>query len=173
VNNLIKEVDTIVYIVGFMGAGKTTLSEVTARKWNITLYDTDFLLEKMDKSPVYVQLKHDLDYFRHQEAELVSQLSRLARGIISLGGGAIENVNTRSLLNGKPVVFLDPGVDVCWQRVQADTANHRPLATDYDSFVALYNKRLPLYLSVCRWHVTDNLPPEQLVHKLEALIRQG
>lgn len=164
--------DSII-INGFMGAGKTRIVSLLSAKIGFKHYDTDSLLEEQRGIPIGEQLAKDPIAFRRREAELIAQLIHLDQCVISLGGGAIEDPGTRSLLNGKPVVFLDPGVDVCWQRVQADTANHRPLATDYDSFVALYNKRLPLYLSVCRWHVTDNLPPEQLVHKLEALIRQG
>lgn len=156
-----------------MGAGKSTLSELAARKWKTTFYDTDLILEREHKSPIHVQLTHNPEDFRRKEAALVVQLTRLTRGIVSLGGGAIENVNTRALLKGRPVVFLDPGVSICWRRVQSDPINHRPLALDNSSFVALYNKRLPLYLSVCRWHLTDNLPSEQLVYKLEALIHQG
>ncbi|MGI6364894.1 MAG: shikimate kinase [Bacillota bacterium] len=155
-----------------MGSGKSSIASLASATWGCPFYDTDQLLGESYDSPVQEQIIIDPISFRRREAELIAQLVDLGRGVISLGGGAIENPGTRSLLRGKPVVFLDPGVDICWQRVRADT-QPRPLATDYDSFVALYKKRLPLYLSVCRWHLTDNLPPEQLLVKLEKLLQQG
>lgn len=158
-------------ITGFMGAGKTSTAIRAAAKWNCPFYDTDQLLGEM-YGPVGEQLRTDPPAFRRREAELIAQLVGLGRGIISLGGGAIEASDTRALLQGKPVVFLDPGVDICWQRVQADTQD-RPLAKDYDSFLALYTKRLPLYISICRWRVTGDLSPEQVLAKMENLIRQG
>lgn len=159
-------------ITGFMGAGKTSVATIAAAKWNCPSYDTDQVLGELYQESAEEQLIADPVAFRRREAELVARLVRLDRGIISLGGGAIEDPGTRALLRGKPVVFLDPGVDICWQRVRADS-QLRPLATDYESFLALYNKRRPLYLSACRWQIVGDLSPEQVLVKLENLIRQG
>ena len=158
-------------IIGFMGSGKSTLGCLTALRCKFPLFDSDIIAEQRMGITVGEQLVSDSLKFRLCEGDIIVHLTSLRKGILVLGGGAIESSTTRFLLKGKPVVFLDPGVDICWQRVQSDT-QHRPLATDYDSFVALYKKRLPLYLSVCRWHITDNLPPEQLLHKLESIIQQ-
>lgn len=158
------------YITGYMGAGKSTLGAALAQSLDIPLLDTDCILEERFGIPVAMQLLQDPIGFRKSEAELIAQLTGVST--VVMGGGAIENEETRTFLKGKPVIFLDPGVDICWQRVQGDAKQRRPLATDYDSFVALYEKRLPLYLSVCSWHVTDSLPPEQLANKLVKAIKQ-
>lgn len=161
---------TLLYFTGSMGAGKSTLAKLAAEKWNHPLYDTDKILE--DEHVSAQELLRNPTKFRLREAEIAARLSGLSRGIIALGGGAIENSNTRILLRGKPVVFLDPGVDICWQRVQEDNC-YRPLAGSYSSFAALYQKRLPLYLNVCRWHFTEPQPPGQLLHRLERIIPQS
>lgn len=157
----------LLYIIGFMGSGKSTLAKLAAEKWNCPFYNTDKILEEEHISAE--ELLRDPLKFRLREAKIVARLSSLSRGIIDLGGGAIENLNTRKLLLGRPVIFLDPGVDICWQRVQADDC-YRPLAVSYPTFVALYQKRLPLYLGVCRWHFTEPQLPRQLLRRLERII---
>jgi len=155
-------------LTGFMGAGKSQLALMVAGRLDISLFDTDQIMKvRWGLSPGEHLLHNPVD-FRSKEATLVAQLIRQGEGIISLGGGAVENTNTRSLLHDKPVVFLDPGLEVCWQRVQSDS-QLRPLATDYDSFATLYYKRQPLYLSVCRWQFTGSLPPELLLNRLVKL----
>lgn len=157
------------FLVGFMGAGKSTLSAALAKEFKHPHYDSDDILDSICKGKSAQLLTENKDLFRSQEERVVRQLIQIERGIISLGGGAIESSNTRALLHGKPVVFLDPGAAVCWQRVCGDN-QVRPLAADYDSFSNLYDKRLPLYISVCRWRLTDNLPPQDLLGRLKTII---
>jgi|SRR5690554_3297781 len=155
-----------------MGSGKTTLAHLIHQRWKLPLYDTDQLLEEKFSTSIPDQLTQNPALFRQREADLIAQLVQLDQGVISLGGGAVEHPSTRGLLKGKPVIFLDPGADICWQRVQADT-QQRPLATDYDSFLALYKKRLPQYKKISRWHITADLHPEGLVSSLEKILRRS
>jgi|SRR5690554_3516499 len=154
----------LLFIAGFMGAGKTTLAELAAAYWNLSFYDTDNLLQC--HGPIHQQLTADAQLFRQREAELIRQLCQLQQGIIALGGGAVEQASTRQLLRGKDVIFLDPGVNICWQRVQAHQ-QRRPLANRYQDFVSLYHKRHQLYLEICRWHITVIQPPQILLAAID------
>jgi shikimate kinase len=158
------------HIIGFMGSGKSTLASLAAQHWDLPCYDSDQLLSLDLKIDAGEQLAGNPGAFRQREAQVAAQLIQLDKGVVALGGGAIENRTTMAHLQGKPVLLLDPGVDICWQRVRSHS-QHRPLATDYHAFVALYNKRLPMYTSVCRWQLSDNLPPDMLLQKLESIIQ--
>lgn len=159
----------LLFVTGFMGAGKSTFARAAARHYREQSYDCDGILEARFQQTAGDQIVEDASRFRAREAGLLFELAALDRGIIALGGGAVEDQHTRALLNGKPVVFLDPGAEICWRRIQ-DDSQYRPLAGDYQSFFTLYIKRLPMYLSICRWRLTGDLPPEQLVRQLDSII---
>lgn len=140
------------YIIGFMGAGKSTFASHLARAWDLPWWDSDLLLEQWQGVPADSQLAADPPAFRRREARLLKELARIRCGVFSLGGGVVEGAANRQLLGKLPVLLLDPGVEECWRRVNS-APRQRPLATDYESFVSLYNKRLDLYIKCSRWQL--------------------
>jgi shikimate kinase/3-dehydroquinate synthase len=122
-----------VALVGFMGAGKTTV----ARSLGGIESDASVPIELFDRG------EH---VFREREAQEIETLLKQPPMVIDLGGGAVTTLRVRELL-GKhaTVVWLDADVDTCWRRVEG---SDRPLAQSYEDFKRLYEERRPLYEEV-------------------------
>jgi shikimate kinase len=147
-----------------MGAGKSSLGWKLSLFLKLQHYDSDKIISFSSGVPAGVLFSRNPREFRKRELELIQNTS--SKGLIfSLGGGAVECPVTCALLKGRPVLWLDPGVDACWERVQKDTT-YRPLAVNYEDFIALYHKRVPLYRECARWHLQSLSPPEQLVNEV-------
>jgi shikimate kinase/3-dehydroquinate synthase len=132
-----------IVLVGFMGAGKTTIGEEVARRLNRNFIDTDNLLD--------TSLVADNElFFRAAEAEAVS--SSLGTGVTAIGGGAVETPEVRELLRGAFVVLLDVDVDTAWERVQG---TDRPLAQEEAEFRRRFELRAPLYEEVADARASD------------------
>jgi 3-dehydroquinate synthetase len=125
-----------VALVGFMGAGKTTI----ARSLGLPTVSTD------DDVPIEL---FDLGEpaFREREAEVVrTVLARTAPVVVDLGGGAVTTPAVRELLRERAtVVWLDVDVDTAWARVRG---SDRPLAQNYEDFKRRYEERRALYEQV-------------------------
>jgi len=125
-----------VALVGFMGAGKTTI----ARSLGLPTVTTD------DDVPIEL---FDLGEpaFREREAEVVrTVLTRTEPVVVDLGGGAVTTPAVRELLREHAtVVWLDVDVDTAWERVRG---SDRPLAQSYEDFKRRYEERRALYEQV-------------------------
>jgi 3-dehydroquinate synthetase len=125
-----------VALVGFMGAGKTTV----ARSLGLPAVSTD------DDVPIAL-FEQGEPACREREAEVVRTiLARSAPVVVDLGGGAVTTPAVRELLRTHAtVVWLDVDVETAWERVKG---SDRPLAQDYDDFRRRYEERRPLYAEV-------------------------
>jgi shikimate kinase / 3-dehydroquinate synthase len=135
-------------LVGFMGAGKTTLAPLVAERLGRRAVDCDRLLEGR------VQLRLGEFFakageveFRIAEAALVADaLAGGPEAVIALGGGAIKTPTVCTALRERALtVLVDVEVDAAWRRVKD---GDRPLAADERQFRALYEERRPLYREV-------------------------
>jgi shikimate kinase/3-dehydroquinate synthase len=131
-------------VIGFMGAGKTTVARELAAARGVPHVDTDDLLVERFGRPIDEVFAADGEaVFRAAEEEVVCSL--LARGedvVISLGGGAVESARVRDALASVVAVYLDVPLEVSWERC---SGSGRPLARDRDAFAALHARRLALY----------------------------
>jgi 3-dehydroquinate synthetase/shikimate kinase len=130
-------------IIGFMGAGKSTLGREAADRIDRPFVDIDELVEaEYGGTVAELFAREGEERFRDVEEEwTVSMLER--PGVISLGGGAIESERTRDRLRKlATTVWLDVPVDDAWRRAQGTP---RPLAQDETEFRARYERRRPLY----------------------------
>ena len=134
-------------LIGFMGAGKSTVAADLARELGVTPVDSDALLEQ--------RLGHSLaeefdggSGFRAKEEALVCELLAGAEpgAVISLGGGSVLSERVRSALQQHVVVLLDISAEDAWERVSSqDGGVERPLARDREAFLALHAERRALY----------------------------
>ncbi len=136
-------------LIGFMGAGKSTVAADLATELGVSALDSDTLLEK--------QLGHSLadefersgeEAFRASEEELVCGLLEQAGAgeVIALGGGSILSGRVRDALADHVTVLLDIDSDVAWKRVRPSGAGSaRPLAEDPATFAALHAERRGTY----------------------------
>jgi shikimate kinase / 3-dehydroquinate synthase len=132
-------------LVGFMGAGKTTLAPLVAERLGRRSVDCDRLLEGR------VQLKLGELFAKAGEVEfriaeagiVVGALESSPDAVIALGGGAIKSPTVRAALRDNALtVLVEVDLDTAWERVEG---SDRPLAKDRAQFRALYEERLPLY----------------------------
>jgi shikimate kinase / 3-dehydroquinate synthase len=131
-------------LIGFMGAGKTTLARELAAARGVAHADSDRLVEERLGRPIAEVFDTDGEAaFRAAEEAVVLEL--LAGGgdrVVSLGGGAVLSERVRSALAGHVVAHVDVALETAWERARRSS---RPLARDRDAFEALYSARRSLY----------------------------
>lgn len=115
-------------LIGFMGAGKTTIGRVLSRRLRLDFKDTDALIESKTGYTISdIFAKYGEDHFRELETEIIAQLAEsLSNTVLSAGGGLPINKNNHSYLKkiGK-VVYLRVSSETVRRRLQNDTT--RPL----------------------------------------------
>jgi shikimate kinase / 3-dehydroquinate synthase len=137
--------DRHIALIGFMGAGKTTLGMQLADRIDRPFLDLDAEIERaLQRTVAQLFEERGEAEFRVLEAERTLALLRQGRpAVLALGGGAIETPAIRKAVREHALaVFLDVELDQAWERV-ARTA--RPLAQDAEDFRALYERRRSLY----------------------------
>jgi shikimate kinase len=147
---------TALFLVGFMGAGKTSVGRALAGRLNWTFEDLDERIERREQRTVSEIFRDsgEPEFRRAEHAALQSVLEEIRSGavkIVALGGGAFVQEQNSALLraSGVPTVFLDAPVEELWQRccTQANEAGtERPLLRSIDEFRQLYEARRPGYL---------------------------
>jgi shikimate kinase/3-dehydroquinate synthase len=143
-------------LVGFMGAGKSTIGPEVARRLGREFRDIDAAIEAREGPIAELFAQHGEAGFRVIEAEFIrSACDRREPAVIAVGGGAVE---TRELLERLDVlnVHLVVDVETAWQRVQG---SRRPLAQDEAEFRRRFDVRRPLYDEVAdaRAHDVDGV----------------
>ena len=132
-----------IFLIGFMGVGKTYLGEKLAQTLNLEFHDIDREIEKeaeLDVNDIF-KLKGE-KVFRDLESGILKKWER--SGIISTGGGIIELQENRDIIKTKKTIWLNPS----WQIIRSRILNsYRPLALDRseDELYKLWNKRKELY----------------------------
>ena len=136
-------------LIGFMGAGKSTVARELAQELGGAPLDSDNLLEERMGHAVASELETAGEAaFRAQEEELVGELlSRAQPGqVIALGGGSVLSERVREQLSGHTTVWLDVAPDTAWARIGGErAAARRPLARDREAFGELHAARGALY----------------------------
>jgi shikimate kinase len=161
-----------VVLVGPMGSGKTTVGRVLADRWGVAVRDTDADVEAAAGKPVS-EIFVDDGEARFRELERAAVAAALAGhdGVLSLGGGAVLDPDSRALLRDHAVVFLRVGLGDAVKRVGLGTG--RPLLLGPDGGIrarvkALLAERTPIYESVATLAVdTDGRTPEQVADEIE------
>ena len=123
-------------LVGFMGAGKSTVGRLFADERGVPFADADAVLEAEAGRSIPELFAHEGEStFRARERAVVGRLlAEGGAGVVALGGGAVGDPATRELLaRCADVVWLDVDADTAWTRVAATGAT-RPLARDESAF---------------------------------------
>ncbi len=133
----------VAVLVGFMGAGKTTVGHIIAERLGQPFVDSDVEIEqRLGRNIREIFATEGETYFREMEHATVADLVRGPDAVIALGGGAVEDPRTRALLRTARVIYLRVDYDEAMSRVQRDEYRpmlHRP---DLDQ---VYKRRLPVY----------------------------
>jgi shikimate kinase / 3-dehydroquinate synthase len=137
--------DRHIALIGFMGAGKTTLGSRVADLIGRQFFDLDREIEKSVRRTIPDLFRREGEaQFRVIEAEETHRtLARERPAVVALGGGAIETPVIREALEKHALtVLIDVEPDTAWDRVAASA---RPLAKDREQFRQLYERRRGLY----------------------------
>lgn len=153
-----KAVTGNIFLVGLMGAGKTTVGRLLARHLNKTFIDADQELEARTgvRIPVIFELEGE-EGFRRREADLLRELVTRRDIVLATGGGAVLRPENRAALAGNGIViYLQANVDDLWARTRHD--RNRPLLQTADpraKLAQLLNERDPLYREIADIIVTS------------------
>ena len=148
----VKDDDNLI-LVGMMGAGKTTVGRLLARRLKRPFYDSDEEIERRCgvRIPVIFEIEGEAG-FRARERQVIDELCALQGSVIATGGGAVLSAdNRRRLSAGGVVVYLHARTGHLWNRVRHD--RNRPLLATPDPqgrLETLYAERDPLYREVAR-----------------------
>ena len=147
--------DRHIALIGFMGAGKTTIGAMVAARTGRVFLDLDRVIERALRRSIPELFEQQGEAgFRVIEAErTLETLCQNRPAVLALGGGAVETPAIRKALGEHALtVLVEVEVDEAWERV-ARTA--RPLAQDADDFRALYERRRSLYEETADVRVGD------------------
>jgi shikimate kinase len=137
-----------IFLVGMMGAGKTTLGKALARRLQREFIDTDRLL--VDRTGVSVATIFEIEGeegFRRRESATLAEVAARPGCVIATGGGAVLSAENRRLMREHgTVVYLRARLESLWERTRQDTS--RPLLRTPDprgTLATLLEARDPLY----------------------------
>jgi shikimate kinase/3-dehydroquinate synthase len=136
-------------LIGFMGAGKSTVAARLAEQRGASPLDSDALLaERFGHSVAREFELHGEESFRADEEKLVCELldDASTRDVLALGGGSVLSGRVREALAGHLTVLLDSDPVHAWERIHtSQDGAERPLAHDREAFLALHSERSALY----------------------------
>jgi len=161
-----------IVLIGIMGCGKTTISQLLSERLHRPLIDLDDYLVKKYNQTIPSMFEISEDYFRDRESECCQDVSLLEGYIVSTGGGVIKREqNMEYLKKNGYVIYLDrPIVNIL---DDVDTAS-RPLLKDGpDQLYDLYHQRHQLYLKYCDYHLINDSTLEKVVNEIIDVIENS
>lgn len=157
-----------IYLIGLMGAGKTTIGRQLATALQLPFYDSDKAIEENTGVDISTIFEYEGEEgFRNREQTMISRLTEIEGIVLATGGGAILREKNRQLLttNGF-VVYLECSVENILNRTRRDT--QRPLLqTDNPKaqIETLLEQRQSLYLECADFKIDTGEIQSKLVIK--------
>ncbi|UTY56691.1 bifunctional shikimate kinase/3-dehydroquinate synthase AroKB [Massilia sp. erpn] len=166
-----------VFLVGLMGAGKTTIGRILARKLGMRFVDSDHEIESRTGAsiPLIFEIEGEQS-FRRREAEVIRDLTAEEGIVLATGGGAILNPDNRAVLRERgTVIYLRASINSILARTSHD--KNRPLLQTADprrKLEELMAQREPLYLEMADLVIDTGRPNVQsmvqiIMNQLDAL----
>jgi shikimate kinase len=159
-----------IFLIGLMGAGKSTVGKLIARKLERRFIDSDHVIEERCgvKIPTIFEMEGEKG-FRKREAQLINELTQEKKIVLATGGGAILlPENRKALAERGTVIYLHANPLELWHRTKGGEG--RPLLQNGDSKTILenlYAMRDPLYREIADFIIETGKPSvNQLVSSL-------
>lgn len=160
-----------IFLVGMMGAGKTSVGRVLAKRLGKTFFDSDHVIE--ERTGVRVSVIFDIEGeagFRSRERVVIDELTRRDDIVLATGGGAVLSAENCNALRARgTVVYLRATVRDLLNRTRHD--KNRPLLQTSDpqaKMTAIFEQRDPLYREVAHVVIETGSPSlASLVNRLE------
>ena len=169
----------VILLVGFMGAGKTSVGKVLAEqlRWRFVDLD-DLVVAREGRSVSQIFEAAGESGFRSRESaalqQLLIELESSGDAVVALGGGALSQPENRAALerSGFHAIFLDAPVEILFQRC-ASQYLQRPLLKDFSTFRDLYILRQIQYSSAAVRVETRNKSVAEVCNQVRALLEAG
>jgi shikimate kinase len=160
----------LIFLVGFMGAGKTTVGQALAEAMGWQFVDLDPLIERREGQTIreIFETRGEPE-FRRIEREAIAACREMSKAVIALGGGAYITEANRALLREIGVtVWLDCPLEICLRRISGDAA--RPLLRSREEMRELFERRRPAYALADLIVETGDRPPVDLAAEILSLL---
>jgi shikimate kinase len=161
-----------IYLVGFMGAGKSSVGRALSKRLGWMLIDLDSEIERSQKMTVQeIFRQFGEPRFRELERKHLERVSTQRNVVIALGGGAYVDSQNRAIADSTGLtLWLQAAFPRIIQRVKLDGS--RPLFEDNDRARRLYDERQPSYAQA-QFHVsTDDRTPDAVASEIEVILGQ-
>lgn len=166
-----------IFLVGMMGAGKTSVGRVLAKRLDKVFHDSDHVIEERTgvKIPVIFEIEGEAG-FRNRETSVIDELTALPNIVLATGGGAILSESNRTRLRSRGmVVYLRATVRDLLNRTRHD--RNRPLLQTADPrarLTELYELRDPLYREAAHVIIeTGSQSLTSLVNRLHQMLLEA
>jgi shikimate kinase len=168
-----------IFLIGPMGAGKSTIGRHLAELLNKDFRDSDQEIEKRTGAsiPLIFEIEGEAG-FRTRESSILDDLTRLSNMVLATGGGVVLSADNRKILRERGVVvYLHAPLETLLQRTRRD--RHRPLLQTADrrrTLEDILKAREPVYRQVADMVIeTSHRSPvsvaREIARKLEALLK--
>jgi len=157
----------LIYLLGFMGVGKTTIGVLLAERLRWPFIDLDRTIEAGQGTNIRQIFEHAGEpFFREIEHAALLEASRTEPAVIALGGGTFVQPRNFQYIqeNGGATIWLDCPLDELRRR--CEVKNDRPLFRDAISFAQLFEQRLPFYRRADFRVSTEGQRPEDVVENI-------
>jgi shikimate kinase len=153
------------YLVGFMGAGKTSVARALGRRMDWRVEDIDHRIEARERQRVAdIFAQRGEPYFRTVEREVLRELLGQRHAVVATGGGTfVDPDNRTAMLSDGAVAWLDVPLERVIERVPAD--GRRPLAADRVQMEQLYARRRAAY-SQAHVRIDASRPVAEIVERI-------
>jgi len=164
-----------IYLVGFMGAGKTTAGRELAARIGAPFFDLDELIESGEKMSIKdVFAEHGESYFRKRERDVLRSTRHLESAVIATGGGTFTFDENIQLIQSEGLsVYLSAPYSLLRNRI-GDKAAERPLFRDDDAAHELYISRIRYYrMSDITIEIREEETTNEIVERLLLELPKG
>ena len=165
----------MVYLIGFMGVGKTTIAKLLANKSKLPFFDTDQIIEQQEKRSIAeIFKKEDELYFRLLETELLKQYN--SKGIVACGGGLTIHNNNMELINSKGIsIYLKASANHLYNQLKDDKRSRPLIANNTNEELKLYIKkelsnRSPFYELAQHTILVDGKNKAEVLREVNSLV---
>jgi shikimate kinase len=162
-----------IFLVGFMGTGKTTLGRQVAERMGLPFVDLDERIERSSGVSVpEIFAREGEDGFRRRESQALGELvEELEHFVVATGGGAFTvEANRRLMKSEGVVVWLDVPIGEVLARIARIESSERPLWKTPEEVRALHERRQGSYRKAHHRLALDGAEPSEAVERLHRLL---
>ena len=156
-----------IYLVGFMGSGKSTVGHILAEKLDMEFIDVDTEIEKKENKKISEIFKEKGEpYFRELEKKEIDLITKKKGVVVSTGGGLGADIeNMKKMKETGTVIWLDVPINIILKRCEKDI--NRPLLQQpFEDLKKLFEDRKKVY-SMSDIHIkVENQTPEEIVQEI-------